>query len=100
VKKWLLQNQPQEVAGSLPPAQSPLETTLQLATTRVLQAGTTELPLGTVHGSMHIHSTCLARLVQPVGGRSTTRGPINQEVGIPPPSRFSPHNVECKKGGG
>jgi len=49
VKKWLLQNpkrwqvfylrlknQPQEVASFLPPAQSPLETTLQLATTRVL----------------------------------------------------------------
>jgi hypothetical protein len=27
VKKWLLQNQPQEVAGFLPPAQSSLETT-------------------------------------------------------------------------
>ncbi len=28
VKKWLLQNQPQEVTGFLPPTQSPLETTL------------------------------------------------------------------------
>jgi hypothetical protein len=36
VKKWLLQNQPQEVVGFLPPAQSPLETTLQLATTHAL----------------------------------------------------------------
>ncbi len=36
VKKWLLQNQPQEVASFLPPAKSPLETTLQLATTRAL----------------------------------------------------------------
>jgi hypothetical protein len=84
MKKWLLQNQPQEVAGSLLPVQSPLETTLQLATTHALQAGTTKLLLGIVPGSTHIHSTCLAKLVQPVGGRSTTRGPINQEVGIPP----------------
>jgi hypothetical protein len=77
VKKWLLQNQPQEVAGFLPPVQSPLETTFQLVATRALQAGTTELHLGTVPGSTHIHPTCLARLVQPVGGRSTMRGPIN-----------------------
>jgi hypothetical protein len=77
VKKWLLQNQPQKVAGFLPPAQSPLETTLQLATTRALQVGAIELPLGTVPGSTHIHPTCLTRLVQLVGGRSTTRGPIN-----------------------
>jgi len=77
VKKWLLQNQPQEVAGFLPPVQSSLETTLQFVTTRALQAATTELPLGIVLGSTHIHSTCLARLVQPVGGRSTMRGPIN-----------------------
>jgi len=84
VKKWLLQNQPQEVASFLPPAQSPLDTTLQLAVTCVLQAGTTELPLGTILGSMHIHPTYLTRLVQPVGGTFTTRSPINQEVGIPP----------------
>jgi hypothetical protein len=36
VKKWLLQNQPQEVVGFLPPAQSLLKMTLQLATTHVL----------------------------------------------------------------
>ncbi len=36
MKKWLLQNQPQEVAGFLPPTQSPLETTLQLIVTRAL----------------------------------------------------------------
>ncbi len=77
VKKWLLQNQPQKVAGFLPPAQSPLKTTLQLAMTRAFQAGTTELLLGTVPGSTHIHPTCLARLMQPVGGRYTTKGPIN-----------------------
>jgi hypothetical protein len=88
VKKWLFQNQPQEVAGFLPPAQSPLETTLQLAATRALQAGTTELLLGIVLGSTHIHPTCLARLVLLVGGIFTMRGPINQEVGIPPPLGF------------
>ncbi len=92
VKKWLLQNQPQEVARILPPAQSPLETTLQFAATCALQAGTTELLLGTVPGSTHIHPTCLARLVQLVGGRSTMRGPINQEVGIPPLLGF-PHTM-------
>jgi hypothetical protein len=42
VKKWLLQNQPQKVVGFLPLAQSLLETTLQLAATHALQAGTTE----------------------------------------------------------
>jgi hypothetical protein len=36
MKKWLLQNQPQEVVGFLPPAQSLLKMTLQLATTHVL----------------------------------------------------------------
>jgi len=92
MKKWLPQNQPQEVVGFLPSAQSPLETTLQLAMTRALQAGTIELPLGTVLGSTHIHSTYLAKLVQPIGGRSMTKGPINQEVGIPPPPGF-PHTM-------
>jgi hypothetical protein len=36
VKKWLLKNQPQEVARFLPPVQSSLETAPQLATTRAL----------------------------------------------------------------
>jgi len=36
VKKWLLHNQPQKVAGFLPPIQSTLETTLQLVTTCAL----------------------------------------------------------------
>ncbi len=40
VKKWLLKNQPQEVANFLRPVQLSLETTFQLATTHVLQAGT------------------------------------------------------------
>ncbi len=92
VKKWLLQNQPQKVIGFLPPTQSLLETTLQLAMTRALQAGTTELLLGIVPRSTHIHLTYLTRLVQPVGSRSMTRGPINQEVGIPPPPGF-PHTM-------
>jgi len=35
MKKWLFQNQPQEVADFLPPVQPPLETTPQLAATRV-----------------------------------------------------------------
>ncbi len=40
VKKWLLNNQPQEVAGSLPLVQPLLETTLQLAMTRAFQTKT------------------------------------------------------------
>jgi len=80
------------VAGFLPLTQSPLETTLQLATTHALQVGTTKLLLGTVLGSTHIHPTCLARLVQPVGDRSTTKGSINHEIGTPPPLGF-PHTV-------
>jgi hypothetical protein len=32
------------------------------------------------------------QLVQLVGAKSTTRGPINQEVGAPPPSGF-PHTM-------
>jgi hypothetical protein len=80
------------MAGFLPLAQSPLETTLQLVTTCAFQAGTTELPLGIVPRSTHIHPTCLARLVQPIGGRFTMRGLINQEVGTPPPPSF-PHTM-------
>jgi hypothetical protein len=67
-------------------------TRLQLAMTCALQVGTTQPPLGTVLGSTHIHPTRLARLVQPTGGRSTTRGLINQEVGTPPPPSF-PHTM-------
>jgi hypothetical protein len=63
VKKCLLQNQPQKVAGFLPPAQSSLETTFQLATIRALQVGIIQLSLGIVLGSTHIHPTRLARLV-------------------------------------
>ncbi len=36
VKKWLLQNQPQEVIGFLPPVQPLLKTMFQFATTRAL----------------------------------------------------------------
>jgi hypothetical protein len=50
------------------------------------------ITLGIVLGSTHIHPTCLARLVQPVGGRFTMRGPINQEVRISPPLGF-PHTM-------
>ncbi len=80
------------MAGFLPLAQSPLETTFQLAATRAFKARTTQLPLGIVLGSTHIHLTCLVRLVQSVGGKSTTRGPINQEVRTPPPLGF-PHTM-------
>jgi hypothetical protein len=80
------------VVGFLPPAQSLLETTFQLVATCALQAGTTQLPLGIVPGSTHIHPTRLTRLVQPVGGRFTTKGLINQKVGAPPPPSF-PHTM-------
>jgi hypothetical protein len=81
VKKWLLKNQPQEVAGFLPPVQPLLETAPQHAVahalqveepptahvlqveepaiTRALQARTTQLPLGTIPGTTHIHPTHL-----------------------------------------
>jgi len=92
MKKWLLQNLPQKVVSFMPLAQSPLESTFQLAMTHALQAGTTQLPLGIVLGSTHIHPTRLARLVQTIGGRSTMRGPINQKVSTPPPPSF-PHTM-------
>ncbi len=107
VKKWLLKNQPQDVARFLPPIQLPLETTPQLAMTRAFQVMTTQPPLGTILGTTHIHLTYLAgvkgwaesqilwcnahnvqvrtkmaklatlQLVQLVGARSTTGSLIN-----------------------
>jgi hypothetical protein len=62
VKKWLLKNQPQEVAGFLLLVQPPLKTAPQLTVTRALQAGTTQLPLGTIPGTSHIHPTRLAKV--------------------------------------
>ncbi len=62
VKKWLFQNQPQKVASFLPSVQSPLETAPQLVVTYALQVGTTQLSLGTIPGTTHIHSTHLARV--------------------------------------
>jgi hypothetical protein len=59
VKKWLLKNQPQEVAGFLPPVQSSLETTPQLATIHAFQARTAQPPLGIVPWTTHIHLTHL-----------------------------------------
>jgi hypothetical protein len=41
VKKWLFKNQPQEVAGSLPPIQSLLEMAPQPVVTHVFHAMTT-----------------------------------------------------------
>jgi hypothetical protein len=46
VKKWLFQNQPQEVASFMLPVQPPLETAPQFATTHALQVGTVQSPLG------------------------------------------------------
>jgi hypothetical protein len=60
MKKWLFQNQPQEVASFLPLVQPPLKTAPQLATTYALLVGTAQPPLGTVPGITHIHPTCLA----------------------------------------
>ncbi len=48
VKKWLLQNQPHEVASFLPPSQPPLETTPQLVVTHAFKAGTIQSSLGIV----------------------------------------------------
>jgi hypothetical protein len=73
MKKWLLKNQPQEVAGFLPSVQPLLETTPQLATTRALhveepimacalQARTAQSLFGTTPGIMHIHPTRLAKV--------------------------------------
>ncbi len=118
MKKWLLQNQPQEVASFLPLVQLSLETTPQLATTRALQVKTVQPSLGTALGTTHIHPTPLAgvkgwakscvfwqnahnirvgvwmaklatlQLMQSIGPKSTTGGPINQEIGAPPPLGF------------
>ncbi len=122
MKKWLLKNQPQEVVGFLPLVQLSLEMVLQLAATRALPTRTLQPSLETTIGTMHIHLTCLVgvrgraksqmlwcnahnvqvgvqmakltalQLVQLVGARSTTRGPINQEAGAPPPPSF-PHTM-------
>jgi hypothetical protein len=43
VKQWLFRNQPQEVAGFLPPVQPSLEMTPQPIATHALFAGTTQL---------------------------------------------------------
>jgi len=97
MKKWLLQNQPYEVASFLPPLQSPLEMVPKLATTRALQAGTIQLPLGTVLKTTHIHPTRLVR----VKGWAESQVPWcnahnvrmgAQKVGAPPPSSF-PHTM-------
>jgi hypothetical protein len=97
VKKWLLHNQPQEVAGFLPPVQPPLETAPQLIVTRALQAKTAQPPLGTVHGTNHIHPTRLT------GVRSWAESQVPwcnahnvrvgaQEARAPPRSSF-PHTM-------
>ncbi len=59
MKKWLLKNQPQEVAGFIPSVQPLLETVPQLATTRVCQARIVQPPLEMALGTTHIHLTRL-----------------------------------------
>ncbi len=60
VKKWVLKNQPEEVAGFLPPVQPLLKTAPQLSTTHALQAEIVQPSLGTILRTMNIHPTCLA----------------------------------------
>ncbi len=62
MKKWLLKNQSQEVAGSLPLVQPSLETTLQLIMTRALQMRTIQPPLEMAPRITHIHPTHLIRV--------------------------------------
>jgi hypothetical protein len=62
MKKCLLKNQPQEVAGFLPLVQPALKTVPPLTMTCALQAGIAQLPSGTVPRTMHIHLTRLTRV--------------------------------------
>jgi hypothetical protein len=129
VKKMATQESALGGGRFLPLVQSSLKTAPQLATTRAFQAGTTQSPLGMVPGTTHIHPTHLAgvkgwvesqilwcnvhnvwvgaqiaklaalQLMQLVGVRSRQEARSTRRLG-PTPSRFSPHNVECKKGEG
>ncbi len=97
VKKWLLQDQPQEVVGFLPPIQPPLETTLQLVVTRALQSRTAQSLLGTIPEIMHIHPIRLTRLRGWVENQVPWCNVHNvrvgaQEAGVSPPSSF-PHTM-------
>ncbi len=62
VKKWLLKNQSQKVAGFLPPIQLLLEMAAQLVATCALQVGTVQPLLGMVLGTIHINPTHLTRV--------------------------------------
>jgi hypothetical protein len=122
VKKWLLKNQSQEVADSLPLVQLSLEIAPQLTMTHALQAKTLQPSLEMAPGTMHIHPTRLVRvkgrvesqmlwcnthnvqveiqmaklatlqLVQSIGVRFMIGSLINQEAGAPPPQGF-PHTM-------
>jgi hypothetical protein len=59
VKKWLLKNQPQEVAGSLPLVQPSLETAPQLVATCAFQTRIVQPSLEMAPRTTHIHLTCL-----------------------------------------
>jgi hypothetical protein len=100
VKKWLLQNQPQEVISFLPLVLPLLKTTFQFATTRAFQVGTAQLPLGMVPRTMHIHLTRLAWVRGWVESQVPWCNAHNvrvraQKVGAPPSLGFSPKIVEC-----
>jgi hypothetical protein len=62
MKKWLLKNQPQEVAGFLPLIQWLLKMAPQPATARALQARVIQPSLGMAPRTTHIHLTCITRL--------------------------------------
>jgi hypothetical protein len=101
MKKWLLQNQPQEVVSFLPSVQPSLETMPQLATTLTFQARMALLPLGTVPETMHIHPTRLAGVRGWVENQIPWCNAHNirvgaQEVWAPPPSSF-PHTMLSEK---
>jgi hypothetical protein len=60
VKKWLLKNQPHEVASFLPLVQLAFKPAPQFTATYVLQVGTAQPPLKIVPRTMHINLTRLA----------------------------------------
>jgi hypothetical protein len=63
MKKWLLKNQPQEVASFLPLVQPSLEMAPQLAATRALQVSIVQPALEMTLETTHIHLTRLVGVV-------------------------------------
>jgi hypothetical protein len=62
--------------------QPPLEMAPQLANTRALQVGTVQPPLGTVHGTTHIHPTHLAKVGGWVESQVLWCNAHNVQVGV------------------